>query len=160
VQASGLGKLLGVDLDHSGRVPVNDDLSVRGLTDVYAIGDIALTKGGDGKPLPALAQVAKQQGDYLGKELAEPDAAHKSFRFNNRGNTAVIGRNAAVFDFGRFQMKGRVAWLLWGLVHIYLLVGFENRFQVVTRWLWSYFTYERSARLIMLDGEHTPQNDQ
>jgi NADH dehydrogenase len=74
---------------------------------------------------------------------------NKPFRFHNRGNTAIIGRNAAVFDFGKWQLKGRLGWLLWALVHIYLLVGFENRIQVVTHWLWSYLTYERGARLIM-----------
>ncbi len=76
----------------------------------------------------------------------------KPFRFRNRGNTAIVGRNAAVFDFGKWQLKGRFAWFLWALVHVYLLVGFENRLQVVSHWLWSYLTYERGARLIMPDA--------
>jgi len=105
-----------------------------------------------GQPLPALAQVAKQQGQYLAAALARPGEKAAPFRFNNRGNTAVIGRNAAVFDFGRFRIRGRFAWLLWALVHVYLLIGFENRLQVVTHWLWSYFTHERGARLIMQEG--------
>jgi NADH:ubiquinone reductase (H+-translocating) len=114
-----------------------------------------VTLGEDGQPLPALAQVAAQQGDYLGRALAAEfrgAGKAKPFRFHNRGNTAIIGRNAAVFDFGRWQLKGRLAWLLWALVHIYLLVGFENRLQVVGHWLWSYLTYERGSRLIMPDG--------
>jgi len=152
VQASGVGKLLGVPLDRAGRVAVAADLSVRGLRDVYALGDLAMTPGENGQPLPALAQVAKQQGQYLAAALARPGEKAAPFRFNNRGNTAVIGRNAAVFDFGRFRIRGRFAWLLWALVHVYLLIGFENRLQVVTHWLWSYFTHERGARLIMQEG--------
>lgn len=70
------------------------------------------------------------------------------FRFRNRGNTAVIGRNAAVFDFGGRLFKGRLAWLLWALIHVYLLVGFGNRLLVSLQWVWRYFTHERSARLI------------
>jgi NADH dehydrogenase len=77
----------------------------------------------------------------------------KPFRYHDRGNTAIIGRNAAVFDFGRWHLKGRLGWFLWAFVHIYLLVGFENRLQVVVHWLWSYLTYERGARLIMPDAE-------
>ncbi|MGI8526613.1 MAG: NAD(P)/FAD-dependent oxidoreductase [Pseudolabrys sp.] len=161
VQASPVGKLLGVPLDRTGRIAVDGDLSVRGLSDVYALGDIALALDEQGQPLPALAQVAKQQGEYLAKLLGKPGKEIGPFRFNNRGNTAVIGRNAAVFDFGRFQIKGRFAWLLWALIHVYLLVGFENRLQVATHWLWSYFTHERGARLIMFDdkneGESAPR---
>jgi NADH dehydrogenase len=67
----------------------------------------------------------------------------------NRGNTAIVGRNAAVFDFGRVHLKGRLAWMLWALVHIYLLVGFENRLRVSLEWFWRYITYESGARLIM-----------
>ncbi|MBV9558286.1 MAG: NAD(P)/FAD-dependent oxidoreductase [Pseudolabrys sp.] len=152
VQASALGKLLGVELDRAGRVAVNGDLSVRGLKDVYALGDLSLALDANGQPLPALAQVAKQQGEYLAKVLSKPGEV-SAFRFNNRGNTAVIGRNAAVFDFGRFQIKGRLAWLMWALIHVYLLVGFENRLQVVTHWIWNYLTYERGARLIMEERE-------
>ena len=70
------------------------------------------------------------------------------FRFHNRGNTAMIGRHAAVFDFGWLQLRGRMAWLLWAIVHIFLLIGFQNRIIVATQWLWSYLTYERGARLI------------
>jgi NADH dehydrogenase len=77
----------------------------------------------------------------------------KPFRFHNRGNTAVIGRNAAVFDFGSWRLKGRVAWVLWALVHIYLLVGFENRLSVALRWVWRYITGESGARLITPSAE-------
>ncbi len=120
-----------------------------GLDGVYVLGDLALTLDANGRPLPGLAQVAQQQGLYLGRVLAR-NAPGKAppFRFHDRGNTAVIGRHAAVFDFGRFRLTGRVAWLLWGFVHVYLLIGFQNRVSVATQWVWNYLTRERGARLI------------
>jgi NADH:ubiquinone reductase (H+-translocating) len=154
-------KMLGVPLDRAGRVSVGPDLSVPGLPGVYVLGDSAVAADEDGKPLPALAQVAAQQGEYLGRALAAEARGRplgKPFRFRNRGNTAIVGRNAAVFDFGQWQLKGRFAWFLWALVHVYLLVGFENRLQVVSHWLWSYLTYERGARLIMPDAADRPNS--
>nr|CAD6409085.1 NAD(P)/FAD-dependent oxidoreductase [Rhizobium sp. Q54] len=151
VKASPAASWLKVEGKAGGRVPANPDLSVIGCTDVYAIGDTALGLADDGKPLPALAQVAKQQGEYLGKALrlrltrgqqAEP------FRFHDRGNTAVIGRNAAIFDFGTWRLKGRLAWFLWAIVHVYLLVNFEKRLLVSIQWIWRYLTRQRGARLI------------
>jgi NADH dehydrogenase len=144
-------KMLGVPLDRLGRVTVAADLSVPELSGVYVLGDSSVALGEDGKPLPALAQVAAQQGYYLGRALAAQFRGAKTvkpFRFHNRGNTAVIGRNAAVFDFGNWRLKGRLAWVLWALVHIYLLVGFENRLSVAMRWVWRYVTGESGARLI------------
>ncbi|HEY7231502.1 MAG TPA: NAD(P)/FAD-dependent oxidoreductase [Pseudolabrys sp.] len=148
--------MLGVPLDRAGRVAVGPDLSVPGLPGVYVLGDSALALDERAEPFPALAQVAAQQGDYVGHALAAQARGKvlaRPFRFHNRGNTAIIGRNAAVFDFGGWHLKGRLGWFLWALVHIYLLVGFENRLQVVAHWLWSYLTYERGARLIMPDAE-------
>jgi len=148
--------MLGVPLDRAGRVAVDPDLSVPGLPGVYVLGDSAQALDERGQPFPALAQVAAQQGAYLGRALAALARGKpfpKPFRFRDRGNTAIIGRNAAVFDFGGWHLKGRLGWFLWAFVHIYLLVGFENRLQVVTHWLWSYITYERGARLIMPDAE-------
>jgi NADH dehydrogenase len=155
VTASGLGRLLGVPTDRAGRVTVNRDLSVPGLKNVYVLGDLALTPGKDGKPLPGLAQVAKQEGIYLGRALAraiKTGTASPPFTFHNRGNTAIIGRHAAVFDFGWWQLKGWFAWMFWALIHVYLLVGFQHRLLVAIQWLWRYITYERGARLIT---EHT-----
>ncbi len=151
VRASPLGAMLGVKTDRAGRVRVNPDLSVAGLENVYALGDIALALDAHGKPQPGLAQVAKQEGEYLGKALVrkiQHGEPAKPFVFHNRGNTAIIGRHAAVFDFGWAQMKGFVAWSLWALIHVYLLVGFEHRLLVATQWLWRYATYERGSRLI------------
>jgi NADH dehydrogenase len=154
IAASPAGGWLGVPLDRAGRVPLNPDLSVKGLSNVYALGDIANSADEHGAPLPALAQVAAQQGDYLGRALAahlQDGRPLPPFKFHNRGNTAIIGRNAAVFDFGWTQLKGRLAWLMWAIIHVYLLVGFDNRLRVSLQWLWAYITYERGARLIMRD---------
>jgi len=151
VRASPAASFLGVPVDRAGRVAVGRDLAVPGLDGVYVIGDSAAAPDADGKPLPALAQVANQQGWHLGKALRrniERDAPLPPFRYRERGNTAIVGRNAAVFDFGRFRLKGRIGWMLWALVHIYLLTGFENRALVALRWLWMYLTYQRGARLI------------
>ena len=149
--ASPAGQWLGVEIDKAGRIRVAADLSVPGLDGVYALGDTALAQREDGTPLPALAQVAQQQGKHLGQALArqlEHGTPVPPFRFHNRGNTAVIGRHAAVFDFGWATFTGHAAWFLWGLIHIILLVGFENRLVVSTLWIWNYFTGERGARLI------------
>jgi NADH dehydrogenase len=151
VEASPVARWLGLPLDRQGRVSVRPDLSVAGLSDVFVIGDLARTDDGHGQPLPGLAQVAKQQGIHLGRALARRIASNRAippFRYHNRGNTAVIGRHSAIFDFGRWQMKGRIAWMLWAFIHVYLLVGFEHRILVSVQWLWRYITYERGARLI------------
>lgn len=151
VKASPAAEWLGLEPGPGGQLPVASDLSVKDRPDVYALGDTALTLGEDGKPLPALAQVAKQQGTFLGRALKASLLEGKNvpdFRFHNRGNTAVIGRNAAVFDFGSWQLKGRLAWLLWALVHVYLLVNFEKRLLVSVQWIWRYATRQRGARLI------------
>jgi NADH dehydrogenase len=149
VKASSAGQWLGVETDRAGRIRANPDLSVPGLDGVYALGDTVLMLDDHGSPLPGLAQVAKQQGNHLGRVLAanmlrgEP---MPPFRFKNRGNTAVIGRNAAIFDFGKWHLKGWFAWILWAIIHVYLLIGFENRVLVSMQWVWRYFTYERGAR--------------
>ncbi len=152
VKASEAGRWLGVETDRAGRIKVEPDLSVPGLRGVYALGDVALALGQEGKPLPGLAQVAKQQGQHLGRALAHSIGSGEPlvspFEFRNRGNTAIVGRNAAVFDFGRRKLTGFPAWLLWAVVHVWLLVGFEKRLLVTVQWLWRYATYQRGARLI------------
>ena len=155
VQASPAGSWLGAVLDRAGRISIDADLSVKGIEGIYALGDTALAMDAAGSPLPALAQVATQQGAHLGRSLREHLSNGRPlapFQFRNRGNTAIIGRHAAVFDFGWWQLKGRFAWLLWAIIHVYLLVGFDNRLRVSLQWLWAYITYERGARLIMSDA--------
>jgi NADH dehydrogenase len=156
VAASPAGKWLGVETDRAGRIRAGRDLTVPGLPGIYALGDTALVEGDDGKPLPGLAQVAKQQGQWLGEALRIRlvDGANPGkFVFHNRGNLATIGRNSAVADFGRIRLKGFLAWLLWCLVHVYLLIGFRNRLLVSLEWLWDYLTFQRGARLITEDRD-------
>ena len=156
VRASPAAAWLGIEGGSQGRVPVESDLSVQGHPEIYALGDTALAVDEKGAPLPALAQVAKQQGSYLARQLKQRLAGSKDtapFRFRNRGNTAVIGRNAAIFDFGKWTMKGRLAWFLWAFIHVYLLINFEKRLLVSIQWVSRYFTKQRGARLI--DEDHT-----
>jgi NADH dehydrogenase len=158
VMASQAGQWLHVGTDKAGRVPVAPDLSVPGLDNVYVLGDLALAMDENGKPLPGLAQVAHQQGRYLGKALLARIIRNETpppFRFQSRGNLAVVGRNSAVVHWGRFKLKGFAAWLLWSIAHVYLLVGFHNRFLVTMRWLWTYLTFQRGARLITEDVTRT-----
>ncbi len=152
VTASPLGRMLGVPTDRAGRVTVDRDFAVPGLDNVYVLGDLALAMDAHGKPLPGLAQVAKQEGTWLGHALAQrilKGTPAAPFRFHNRGNTAIVGRNAAVFDFGWARMQGWFAWVLWAFIHVYLLVGFQHRLTVSVQWLWRWLTYERGSRLIV-----------
>jgi NADH dehydrogenase len=115
------------------------------------LGDAALAYAEGGSPLPGPAQVAHQQGRYLGRARLRRllhGETPKPFRFRSRGNLAVIGRNAAVVQWDDFRLKGFLAWLVWGIAHVYLLVGFQNRLLVTLRWLWAYLTYQRGARII------------
>lgn len=151
VKPSAAAQWLGISDKANGRIPVNADFSVTGFPGIYALGDTTLMLDENGKPLPALAQVAKQQGQHLGAALKwkilNGDTI-PSFHFRNRGNTAVIGRHAAIFDFGRWTMKGRLAWFLWAFVHVYLLISFEKRLLVSLQWIWRYITRQRGARIL------------
>lgn len=150
VAASPLSGQLGAT-DRSGRVEVSPRLEVPDRPGVFALGDIALVRDAAGNPLPGLAQVAKQQGRHLGRSLAAhlaEGAPLAPFTYRSRGNTAIVGRHAAVYETQRRQMKGWLAWALWAVVHVYLLVGFQNRLVVSLQWLWRYLTYHRGARLI------------
>lgn len=160
VKASPAGPWLGLAPEgRDGRVPVDAELRVVGHESVFALGDTARCLGQDGRPLPALAQVAKQQGQYLGRALRAEAEGHlppKPFRFHDRGNAAVIGRHAAIFDFGRWRMKGRLAWLLWAIVHVVLLINFEKRVLVSVQWAWRYLSHQRGARIIDEAGVGEP----
>ena len=130
---------------------VGPDLTLPGHPEVFVIGDTAHAVGADGKPLPGVAPVAKQQGYYVAKTIRAKlagSSAPKPFRYRNLGNLATIGRKAAVADFGWLRVNGRLAWFLWGLVHIYFLIGFRNRLAVLLDWVWAYLTFQRGARLI------------
>jgi len=154
VGPSPLGRMIGSPTDRAGRVVVGPNLQVSGQSEIFALGDIAYLEDEDGKALPGLAQVAKQQGIHLGRGLADLIIEGKPiqpFRYRSRGNTAIVGRHAAIFETGRFSLKGWFAWLAWAVIHVYLLVGFQHRVIVTTQWLWRYLTYERGARVIAFD---------
>jgi len=150
VAASPAAAWLEVEPGRGGRVVVRPDLSLPEHPEIFVIGDTAQVEGPDGA-LPGVAPVAKQEGAYVASVIAARVADTRPpgpFRYRNLGNLATIGRKEAVVDFGRLTLTGRVAWLVWGLAHIYFLIGFRNRMAVAVDWLWSYLTYQRGARLI------------
>ena len=157
VQASPLGARLGVPLDRVGRVLVEPDLSIPGHPEIFVIGDLAAARGGSGGYLPGVAPVAMQAGRAVARAIAG-DLRGKPrgpFRYVDKGSLATIGRRAAVADFGKLRFSGFPAWLAWLFVHVFFLIGFRNRILVLLQWAWSYFTYERAARLIT-GGNHLP----
>jgi NADH:ubiquinone reductase (H+-translocating) len=149
VQASPLARSLATALDRAGRVRVNPDLSLPGHPEVAVIGDLA-TLDQDGSPVPGVAQAAIQEGRHAARNIVRSLRGHPpvAFRYSDRGSMATIGRASAVADFGRLRLSGAVAWLSWLFVHILFLIGFRNRAAVILEWAWSYFTFDRGARLI------------
>ena len=153
VQASSLGEKLSeaanAEKDRAGRLTVAPDLSLPSRPEIFVIGDLAHYEQ-DGKPLPAVAPVAMQQGRFAAEAIIArtEGVTGGTFRFNDRGSMATIGRSAAVADLGYIQLKGHIGWLAWLFVHILMLAGFENRILVATQWAWSYLTGNRTARLI------------
>ncbi len=154
VAASPLGKKLGAPTDRAGRVLVNPDLSIPGHPEVFVIGDLASLKGPHDKLVPGVAPAAMQEGKGVAKNIARDlrSKPRKDFHYFDKGNLATIGRAAAVADFGKIHISGFFAWLSWLFVHIFFLIGFRNRLIVLIEWAWSYFTYERGARLITGDS--------
>jgi NADH dehydrogenase len=150
VSASPLGAALGAPVDRAGRVLVEPDLSIPGHREVFVIGDLASMRDAAGKPLPGVAPVAMQQGRWVARQVAADLAgkSRESFHYVDKGSLATIGRAAAIAQFGKVHISGFLAWLSWLFIHIFFLIGFRNRLVVMFQWAWSYFTYERSARLI------------
>ena len=155
VAASPLGKKLGASCDRAGRVQVQPDLSIPGHPEVFVIGDLALLKDENGKPLPGVAPVAMQEGTFAAKTIVRDLAGkpRENFKYWDKGSLATIGRAAAVAQFGKIHISGFVAWLSWLFIHIFFLIGFRNRLLVFIQWAWSYVTYERGARLITGSSE-------
>ncbi|HLJ18488.1 MAG TPA: NAD(P)/FAD-dependent oxidoreductase [Bryobacteraceae bacterium] len=154
VTASEFGQVLarraGAPLDREGHVLVEPDLTVPGHPEIIVIGDLANCSHQEGKPLPGVAPVAMQQGRYAAR-LIEARLAGRTlppFHYHNKGSLAVIGRAAAVADFGRLRFHGLVAWLMWLFIHLMYIVEFESRLIVFIRWGIQYFTFNRGARLI------------
>jgi NADH:quinone reductase (non-electrogenic) len=150
VKASPAAEWLGAESDRAGRVKVAADLSMPGHPNIFVIGDAAAVAGPDGKPLPGVAAVAKQQGRYVAN-LLNARAEGKilpAFRYRDFGAMATIGRKRAVAQIGAFKVSGLMAWLLWSVAHIYFLIGFRNRLAVAMNWCWNYVTFGRGTRLI------------
>jgi NADH dehydrogenase len=151
--ASPLGKDLGTKLDRAGRVEVEPDLTIAGHREVFVIGDLAAVVS-KGVPVPGVAPAAMQMGRAAAKSIRR-DLEHRDrepFVYRNKGDLATIGRYRAIADFGRVQVTGVLAWWFWLLLHIMYLAGFRNRASVLIEWAYSYFTYERGARLITGGG--------
>lgn len=154
VKASLMGEVLakstGAQLDRVGRVIVEPDLSVPGHPHIFVVGDLANFSHQNGKPLPGVAPVAMQQGQYVAAQIQQQLQGNSliPFRYFDRGNLAVIGRNAAVVDLGFVKFSGFLAWLTWVFVHIYFLIEFDNKLVVMMQWGWNYWTRKRGARLI------------
>ncbi|MBI4583070.1 MAG: NAD(P)/FAD-dependent oxidoreductase [Planctomycetes bacterium] len=154
VKASPLGEALarrtGAAADPQGRVLVTPWLHLRSHPEIFVIGDLAHCAGADGRPLPGLAPVAIQQGQYAARLLKArlEGWTPAPFAYRDWGNLATIGRAAAVAEIGKLEFSGFFAWLLWLFVHLVQLIGFENRLLVLIQWAWNYFTWNRSARLI------------
>ena len=164
VQGSPLaGKLAaaaGLTADRVGRVPVTAHCCLEGFPGVFALGDMAACVGSGGQTLPGVAPVAMQQGRYAAGVILDR-LAHRvtpPFRYTDRGNLATIGRHSAVADIGGMHATGLLAWLLWLLVHLMFLVGFQNRLQVLIHWAFQYISFNRNARLITANAI-TPKAD-
>ncbi len=152
VAATSATTWLGVASGAHGALPVEADLSVAGHPEIFAIGDVMTRVGTDGRPLPGLATVAKQQGHYVAELISRRlsgGRVPKAFRYRNWGVLAIIGRSAAVADFGWLRLTGLPAWLTWGSIHLVLLMGMRNRVVVYVTWIWSWLTWGRGARLIL-----------
>lgn len=151
VQASPAAQWIGAPADAVGRVLVKPDLTVPGNKEIFVIGDTAMVAGPDGKPVPGIAPAAKQQGKHVAETIrARLAGADRDtpFHYRHAGNLATIGKRLAVIDFGHIKLRGALAWWIWGLAHIYFLIGVRNRLSVALSWLWIHTRDQRSSRLI------------
>jgi NADH dehydrogenase len=151
VTASPAGQWLGAETDRAGRVKVEPDLSVPGHANVFVIGDTMALMDGEGRPLPGVAPVAIQQGEYVARLIrrrVKGEPAPPPFHYRDKGNLATVGRSFAILDIHGFKLSGLLAWVLWLFIHILYLIGFRNRLVVLTDWAWNYFTFQRGARVI------------
>lgn len=161
-QAAPLLKTLETPLDRQGRVMVEKDLSIPGHPEIFVVGDAACTIGKDGKPLPAIAPTAIQQGRYVGKIIRRqvPKEKRRPFKYFDKGSLATIGKNKAVGYFRGIYFKGILAWLIWGFIHIFYLVSYRSQFAVMLDWVFHYMTGLRGARLIHKNiDDELPKHD-
>ncbi len=158
VKASPVGKVLaekaGAELDRVGRVMVSPDLSIPAHPNIFVIGDLAnfshQPNQAQAAPLPGVAPVATQEGQYVAQQIAAQLSGKTKapFRYREVGSLAIIGQNLAVVDLGFVKFSGPLAWFIWIFAHIYYLIEFDNKLVVLLQWGWNYFTRQRGARLI------------
>jgi NADH dehydrogenase len=158
--AKTLGELTGAELDRAGRVTVEPDLTLPGHPEVLALGDMVRVRQTDGTvvSLPGVAPAAMQQGRYAAKVIKARLAGQSTgpFHYRDKGNLATIGRGSAVADIKGLRLSGFIAWVTWLMVHLWYLVGFQNRIMVFIRWSFSFFTHGRGARLITAQATEKP----
>jgi len=150
VAASPIVKMLGTKTDRAGRASVGPRLDVPDVPGVFVVGDTAAVMQ-DGRPVPGVAQAAIQQGHYVGRAISEQlngRQPRRPFRYFDKGNMAVVGKNFAILEAGRFRMSGFLTWYIWAFIHVASLPQLQNRMRVETQWIWSYLTGQRSSRLI------------
>lgn len=159
VKSTPVARWLDLSFDKLGRVEVDGYMRVSGRDDVFVIGDAALVKAANGRPLPGQASVAQQQGKYLGKLLRRSlrrstviDAWARPFRYRDKGMLAVIGKTFAIGEIGPLRLRGVIAWFVWSFIHIFELIGFRNRIQVFIDWVYSYFTYSKTSRILTAEA--------
>ena len=155
VAASPAGQWLGAETDRGGRVKVGSDVSVPGYPNIFVIGDTASFTQ-DGKPLPGVAQVAIQQGQYVASVIADRVAGKphpEAFRYVDKGNMATVGRYYSIVSIGKFRTAGLLGWVMWLFLHLMFLIGFRNRLVVGFQWLVYLTTFQRGARLITSGDE-------
>jgi NADH:quinone reductase (non-electrogenic) len=158
VRASPAAAWLGAEADGAGRVRVAPDLTAPGHPEIFVIGDTATIDAWHGKAVPGIAPAAKQEGAYVAEVIRrrlQGAATTPPFHYRHAGSLATIGKRYAIIDFGWIKLRGYIAWWVWGLAHIYFLIGVRNRLAVALSWLWIYFTDTRGACLIT-QGEHRP----
>ena len=150
VRASRAAEWLNAPADRAYRLKVEPDLTVPGHPDIFAVGDTVTIAGPDGNPVPGIAPAAKQQGRYVAALIKArlSGGTLPPFRYKHAGSLAQIGKKKAVIDFGWMKMRGHLAWWIWGIAHIYFLIGLRNRLSVALSWLWIHARDQRAARLI------------
>jgi len=150
VRASPAAEWLGAPADRAGRLEVTPELTVPGHPDIFAVGDTVTIPAWNGQPVPGIAPAAKQEGRYVAETIKARLQNRKigPFRYKHAGSLAQIGKRLAVIDFGSIRLRGTIAWWIWGIAHIYFLIGLRHRLSVALSWLWIYVRDQRAARLI------------
>jgi NADH dehydrogenase len=148
VQPTAVSMHPGIKHTETRRIAVDDHLRILGVDHAFAIGDVAAEPDRKGQPLPMLATAAMQAGRYVARQIVRNERGHR-FRYFNKGTMATIGRRAAVAQIGPIQLTGFIGWVAWLVVHLYYLIGFENRLRVLVRWSWYYVRLDRPVRSIL-----------